>query len=558
MQIRALILSLVLLRIALSGFCDFEPVYSRQVMVVSPEPHATQTGLEVLRQGGNAFDAAVAVGFALAVTYPQAGNIGGGGFLVGLTADGERIALDFRETAPAAASRDMYLDATGSIIPDLSTKSMLAVGVPGTVHGLLSALERYGTLSRDQVIAPAIRLAQDGFPVNTSLEWALQESREELICYDSTAKVFYQNGHPLSFGSTLKQPDLARTLEIIRDMGIDGFYRGPVADALVATMQKYEGIITHNDLERYTSKFREALTFNYRNYQLVTHPLPSSGGITMAQILKLIEPFHVHRMGFHSAECIQTLVEAERMAFADRNFYLGDSDFVQVPVERLLSDEYLAQRRRAMPWMKAGRSVGVSHGPAESAETTHFCVVDGERNVVAVTYTLNGIFGMGVIVEGAGFFLNNEMDDFSAKPGEANMYGLVQAEANAIAPGKRMLSSMCPTIVLKEGKFAFTMGTPGGPTIITTNVQIFLNQVEFGMNIREAIDARRFHHQWLPDEISHEPFAFSPDTAQRLREMGYQLKETPQIGFAGGIQLTNDGLLAGYSDGRGEGLAAGF
>ncbi len=547
--------------IAAQVYAGFEPVYAQNGMVVSTERHATQAGVEILKQGGNAFDAAVAVGFALAVTYPAAGNIGGGGFLVGLTAEGERIALDFREKAPLKATRNMYLDENGEFVSDLSTNTLLAVGVPGTVHGLLSVLEDYGNTDRGRVLAPAIRLAEDGFPVNYSLARSLKnkDTRKRLTRFPSTAAVLYPNGEPLRLGETWKQPELAQTLRMIRDKGKAGFYEGQTADLLVDFMHRHGGIITHEDLHNYSSKYREPFCFTYKQYELITHPVPSSGGVTLAQILKLIEPMHLQKMGYGSAKYVHALVEAERLAFADRNYYLGDPDFVDVPDDTLISDEYIRERRKQIPPNKAGKSARVSEGALEHLETTHYCVVDKHGNVVAVTYTLNGSYGMGAVVEEAGFLLNNEMDDFSAKPGEPNMYGLVGAEANAIEPGKRMLSSMTPTIVTRDGRFDFTIGTPGGPTIITTNLQVFLNISEFGMNIREAIDQRRFHHQWLPDVIRHEPFAFSPDTERKLRIMGYELDESEgTMGHAAGIQLLQNGVLAGYDDGRGSGLAAGY
>lgn len=539
---------------------DLMPVYAENGMVAGPEKNAVQAGVEVLKQGGNAFDAAAAVGFALAVTCPAAGNLGGGGFLVALTEDKQKIALNFRETAPLAATRDMYLSATGAIVPGLSTKSLLAVGVPGTVHGLLRVQHDYGKLSRQAIMAPSIQLAERGFEVNYPLARSLADSdtKKHLMRFDSTKEVFYKDSHVPALGSIFQQPDLADTLQRISWYGKDDFYQGETADLLVKYMEKHGGIITHEDLENYTSIYVEPFTFAYKDYEWITHPLPSSGGITLRQILHFIEPLRLKSMQYHSAAYIHTLVEAERLAFADRNHHLGDKDFVDVPVEWLTSDDYLNKRREQMPFMKAGDSTGVSAGQRESEQTTHFCVVDKHHNVVAITYTLNGAYGMGAVVDGAGFLLNNEMDDFSAKPGSANLYGLVQGEANAIQPGKRMLSSMTPTIVTKEGEFKCTFGTPGGPMIITTNLQIFLNQVEFGMNIREAIDARRFHHQWLPDEIKCEQYAFSPETIQKLEEMGYTLNEVNQIGFANGIELLDNGLLAGYSDSRGDGLVVGL
>ncbi|MEW6237502.1 MAG: gamma-glutamyltransferase [Candidatus Omnitrophota bacterium] len=544
---------------AASANADLKPVYSRQGMAAGPEANAVHAGVEILRSGGNAFDAAAAIGFALAVTYPEAGNLGGGGFLTGLTADGRRIALDFREKAPLAAKRDMYLSATGVVVSGLSADSLLAVGVPGAVHGLLTMQKDYGTLPRAGILAPAIRLAEKGFSVSYVFAKSLagEKTKKRLTKFDTTASVFYPNGEPLTFGDLFQQPDLAKTLRLIRDHGAEGFYQGETAQRLTGYMKKLGGIVSMEDLANYSCVYRDPIVFSYKGYELMTLPPPSSGGVVLAQILKLIEPLPLKAMRYHSAAYIHTIVEAERLAFADRNYYLGDPDFIDIPMEKLLSDEYINQRRELIPFLRAGDSQGTAHGGAESLETTHYAVVDAAGNAAAITYTLNGGYGVGAVVEGAGFLLNNEMDDFTAKPGAPNMYGLMEGEANAIAPGKRMLSSMTPLIVTKENQFAFTIGTPGGPTIITTNLQIFLNIVEFGMNIREAIDVRRFHHQWLPDKITHEKYAFSPETMDKLVEMGYKLDETNQLGFAAGIQRI-DGVLAGYSDGRGDGLAEGY
>ena len=536
---------------------SFEPVYAKHGMVAGPEPNAVQAGVEVLKAGGNAFDAAAAIGFALAVTYPSAGNLGGGGFMTAYTKDKESIFLDFREAAPKSATREMFLDKNGNIVDGLSTTSILAAGVPGTVHGLFTILEKYGTKNRKDILAPAIRLAQNGFPVSYSFHQSLKYNQKFLSRFPSTMNVFYPDGRIPEYGSVFKQPDLAKTLKQLRKGGASAFYQGTAAAKISRFMEQNHGLITKEDLHNYTSKFRKPIIFDYKGYTVIAPGLPSSGGITLAQILKLLEPMPLKEMGYHSADYVRTIVEAERLAFADRNHFLGDPDFIKAPVDQLLSKPYLDKRRQLIPPHDAAKSEGVAHGNPESLETTHFCVVDKDRNAVAITYTLNGSYGMGGVVEGCGFLLNNEMDDFSSKPGFANTAGLVQGEANAIEPGKRMLSSMTPMIVLKDGQFAFTIGTPGGPTIITTNLQIFLNMVEMNMNIRDAIEARRFHHQWLPDNIQHEHFTFSADTIQNLKERGYAFKEIDSLGFAAGIQVLRDGVLAGYSDGRGEGLAAG-
>ena len=529
------------------------PVLAERGVVVVSEPRAAECGAAVLRDGGNAFDAAVAIGFYLAVSHPIAGNLGGGGFCVATTAGGDALALDFRETAPAAAHRDLYLDEDGEVVPGMSTETYRAVGVPGTVDGLLRLHEEHGRLPRARVLDPAIRAAEDGLPVNVFLADALRDKRELLERWDSSREIFFSDGEPLPRGATLRQPDLARTLRRVRDHGRAGFYAGPVADAIVAAMQENEGLITAEDLGAYEAKWREPLVFTRRGYEFVTHPPPSSGGVTLGQILGLLAEEDLAAHGWQSAAYVRTLVEAERLAYADRNHHLGDPDFVAMPIEELLSEEYLAGRRALRPAAGAGNSGAVAAGdPLASVggETTHFCVVDEEGNAVAITATLNGWFGMGAVVPGTGVFLNNEMDDFSAKPGVPNQYGLVGTEANSVQAGKRMLSSMTPTIVRRDGEFFLTAGSPGGSTIITTVLQIFLNVTEFGFNVREAVDAPRFHHQWLPDRVFHERNALSPDTAARLTDQGYELHEFRPIGRATAILRRDDGLLEAWADRR--------
>ena len=536
------------------------PVVARNGMVASAEPLATEAGLAILRQGGNAFDAAVAVGFALAVTYPTAGNLGGGGFLVGLTADGRRVAIDFREKAPAAAHRDVFLDAQGNPRPGASTASYQGIGVPGTVDGLLQVLERYGRLQRSAVLAPAIRLAREGFPVGYALERDLRGVRA-LRQWESTRRAFHLDGETggPTLGTVLTQPDLARVLADVARLGRDGFYAGRTADLIVADMKANGGLITHQDLAAYRAKEREPLVFEHNGYQLITHPLPSSGGVVLAQILGLLDVRALQAAGYHSAKSIAMITEAQRLAYADRNYWLGDPDFAKVPVERLISKGYLDERRRLLPTNgRAGRSVGLDHGEIESTETTHYTVADRFGNVVAVTYTLNSAYGMGAVATGAGFLWNNNMDNFSAKPGVANQYGMVGAEANSVQPGKRPLSSQTPTIVTKDGTFFLTMGSPGGPTIINTVLQIYLNVTVWGMNIDEAVGEHRIHHQWLPDQIDHEPLAISPDTRAELERMGYTLRELPRIGQAMGIMRTPEGYFVGSADRRGSGLAKGY
>ena len=541
-----------------AALAQSHPVYGANGMAVSVEPHATAVGVAILKQGGNAFDAAVAMGFALAVTHPQAGNLGGGGFAVCLTGKGERSALDFRETAPAAATGGMFLDADGNVAPRRSTDTHLASGVPGSVAGLLALHERYGVLPRSAVLAPAIRLAREGFDTPKELADSLRSAQARLTGFVGTAKVFYAGGAPPAFGARLRQPDLARTLQRIATSGRDGFYRGETSRLVAAEMKRHAGLVTEADLAAYSPKWRTPFVFEAAGHSVVTMPLPSSGGITLAQVLGLLDMDAQEATGPLSSAAIQRMAEAERLAYADRNHFLGDADFVDVPVERLVSKAYLAERAKLMPAGRAGKSEGTGHGLAESTETTHFCVADRLGNVVAVTTTLNGGYGMGAVVEGAGFLLNNEMDDFTSKPGTPNMYGLVQSEANAIAPGKRMLSSMTPAIVLKDGSFAFTVGSPGGSTIITTVAQVFLNIAVHGMNIRDAIDAGRVHHQHLPDDLQYERRFVSFDTLEALRGMGYTLRPVASIGIAAGIQRTPDGLLAGWSDRRAGGSAAGY
>ncbi len=533
------------------------PVYGRNGMAASAEPLASRVGVEVLQAGGNAFDAAAAMGFALAVVYPRAGNLGGGGFCVALTADGETWALDFRETAPAGATRDMFLDAEGNVVPGLSLSSYLAVGVPGSPDGLLRIAAR-GKLERAEVLAPAIRLARQGFAVPKPLADALRSSEERLTRFPGTAKVFYEGGEPPAFGAVLKQPDLATTLEAMARDGRAGFYEGRVARLIAGQMKAHGGLVTRADLAGYRSEEPPPFVFERGGLELITMPLPSSGGVTMDQILGLVDLDALRAAGWNSAHYVQRLVEAERLAYADRNYFLGDPDFVDVPVQRLVSPAYLARRRALMPTDRAGSSAGVSHGRVEGTETTHYAVADRWGNVVAVTTTLNGPFGMGAVVDGAGVLLNNEMDDFAAKPGVPNMYGLTGAEANAIAPGKRMLSSMTPTIVRRDGTFFFTTGSPGGSTIITTVLQSILNVALFQMNIRDAIDAPRFHHQWLPDTVMYEERALSADTRRVLEGMGYHLDEVGGLGQAAGIMVDDDGTLTGWADRRGYGAAVGY
>lgn len=546
------------------AFSQSHPVYARNGMVVSADALASEVGLEILKQGGNAFDAAAATGFALAVVYPQAGNLGGGGFCVALKADGSTIALDMRERAPAAAGRDMYLDEAGNVIPGRSLYSHQAVGVPGTVDGLLRLQADHGKLTRKEIMEPAIGLAEEGFPVSHAFHEDLERYRAVMTKYPETAAIFFPDGRAPEFGDPLRQSDLARTLRRIERDGRAGFYEGLTSDLIVEAMKKHGGLITAEDLKNYESKYREPFQFSRFGYTFITHPMPSSGGVALSQILGMLDREQLKQVPHNGANYVGLLTEVERLAYADRNYYLGDSDFVEVPLEALTSMPYLERRMALLPQTPvAGDSAQIEPGAlgmpaAESEETTHYCVADSAGNVVAITTTLNAWFGMGAMVDGSGFLLNNEMDDFSAKPGVPNLFGLIGAEANAIAPGKRMLSSMTPTIVTRNHRFRMTMGSPGGSTIITTVLQIFLNVAVWDMNIRDAIDAGRFHHQWLPDKVFHEPGALGWETVMALESRGYTMQTRDSIGMAAGIEATPEGYYAGYADRRGPGAAMGY
>ncbi len=541
------------------------PDYSVAGMVTCAECYATAAGFEILAAGGNAADAAVAVGFALAVTFPNAGNLGGGGFLVYRAPDGTVSTLDYRERGPGAATAGMFLDHLGQPDHQLSRRSLLASGVPGSVAGMLRILERWGSgkLTRGQVLAPAIRLAEQGFPVDHGFHESLINNKEWLGSIKSTALVLYPGGKTPAPGSIFSQPGLAATLREIAARGRDGFYTGWVADSLVALMNREGGMITHDDLIAYQPVERKPISFRFRDKRIFSMGPPSSGGIVLGQMLGLLEPFGLKELGHNSAAYTNRLVEAERLAYADRNHWLGDADFADVPVEELLSARYLDRRRNLMPLGRAGHSRLAPPGAAEHMETTHYCVVDSMGGAAAITTTLNGGYGNGWVVPGAGFFLNNEMDDFSAAPGRPNMFGLVQGDANKIEPGKRMLSSMTPTIVTAvqpDGaeRLLLVAGAAGGPTITTTTMQIILNTTVFGMNVREAVDAARFHHQHLPDVITREPDTFSAETAGRLRAMGYEFRQRRSIGSASAIMVAPGGWLSGWSDGVGAGAGTGW
>lgn len=532
------------------------PHFSDVGIVSCAEPHAAAVGMAVLREGGNAADAAVAVGFALAVTYPAAGNLGGGGFLVYRDPSGKVHALDYREKAPSAATRDMFLGPDGVPRPDLSRRSLLAVGVPGSPAGMLATLEKFGSgrITRERVLRDAIRLAEQGFPIDRNLSESLDERSGLFEVWPSSRSLFFPEGNVLRPGAVFQQPDLARVLREISVRGRAGFYSGWVAHSLAGFMKANNGLITVEDLAAYEPVEREPVTIDFKGYRLYSMPPPSSGGVVLGQILGLLAPFDLAAAGHNSARYVQRLVEAERLAFADRNALLGDPGFVDVPLGRLLSPEYLAERRGLMPEDRAGRSENVPPGLPEPESTTHFSVIDRWGGAAAVTTTLNGGYGTGAVVSGAGFLLNNEMDDFSAAPGQPNMFGLREGAANSIAPGKRMLSSMTPTVVTRvdsagiERLFA-AIGAAGGPTIITTVLQVFLNLTTFGMNVREAVDAPRFHHQHLPDEVSVETRALGAETRAALEAMGYRLSARTSIGSAHAAVVRADGWFAAWGDG---------
>ena len=539
------------------------PVVAGQGMVASQEALATGIGVEILQAGGNAVDAAVAVGFALAVTLPQAGNLGGGGFmLVHMAERGETAAIDYREKAPATATRDMFLNAAGDADPELSRWSPLAIGVPGTVAGLAMALERYGTMELAEVVAPAIALAEGGVTVTPELSQSLKGSAEALKKWPSTARIFFKpDGAPYDPGDTLVQADLAKSLRLIAEEGPDAFYRGAIGERIADEMQRSGGLISMDDLGAYQAVVREPVREAYRGHEVVSMPPPSSGGTHIIQILNILEGFPIAALGAGSAETLHLMAEAMKRAYADRSEYLGDSDFVDVPVEALTGKAYAEALRAEIDRDLATPSATILSGdlaPYESDQTTHFSVVDKDGNAVSNTYTINFSYGMGLVAEGTGILLNNEMDDFSAKPGVPNAYGLVGGDANAVEPGKRPLSSMSPTLVLKDGAVVLATGSPGGSRIITTVLQVVMNVIDHGMNIAEASIAPRIHHQWLPDELRVEE-GLSPDTIRLLQAKGHIVIVQPAMGSTQSIARRGDGMLFGASDPRrASALTAGY
>ncbi|QLE02980.1 gamma-glutamyltransferase [Galbibacter sp. BG1] len=556
---------LFLLSLLLIGSCKStekvkKGLVTNEAMVVSARAEASKIGSVILKQGGNAFDAMIATKFALAVAFPFAGNLGGGGFMVYRLENGETGTLDFREKAPMAASKTMYLDSLGNVIPNLSTTGALAVGVPGSVAGMFEAHKKFGSIPMEKLIQPAIDLALKGVLVTKKQANRLNYHRKKIVEVSGDTILFAK---PFEEGDHIHYQQLAKTLETIKTKGKDGFYTGGIAEKIVEVIQKHGGLITLKDLAQYNAVWRNPTVFNYKDLKVISMAPPSSGGITLAQIMKMIAPYNLKKLGHNTTKAIQVITEAERRAYADRAYFLGDPDFYEIPQKELISDAYVSKRMESFSFDKATASTSVSHGNieiVESDQTTHFSIVDSFGNAVAVTTTLNGAYGSKLYSEELGFFFNNEMDDFSAKPGVPNMFGLIGAEANSIAPEKRMLSSMTPTIVEQNGKLLMVLGTPGGSTIITSVLQTILNIKEYGMGMQEAVDAARFHHQWLPDEILMEPNSFNKKTILDLKKLGYKINESNSriIGSVDAILVLPDGKLEAGADSRGDDAANGF
>lgn len=548
----------------------FSPALSAQAtavgangMVASVDEYATRVGVEILKKGGNAVDAAIALHMALAVVHPNAGNMGGGGFFViHLQEKGITTTIDFREKAPLAAHRDMYLDENGEVIEDASTFGYKAAGVPGSIAGLWLAHSKYGSLPWKDLMAPAYKLADEGISVGYWLMQSLDKSNKKLNKIPATAAIFTKNGKPYEFGDLLIQKDLARTISLIMENGRDGFYKGEVARLIADDMKANGGLITMQDLANYEAVERKPVTFSFKGYTVHSMPPPSSGGLLIQQMLAILEDYDLRGMGLNSSRYIQLLTEVEKLAYADRAEFLGDSDFYPVPASYITSPEYIANRAKIINLYRSTPSKDISHGRApadESEETTHFSVVDCHGNAVSCTTTLNGSYGSGVVAAGTGVLLNNEMDDFSIKPGVPNIYGLVGGEANAIQSGKRMLSSMTPTIVLKDGKVKLVVGSPGGSTIITTVLQVMLNVLVHDMPLQRAVAAPRFHHQWLPDETRIEDIGFAEDVLEALGRIGHRIRKVGVIGDMHAILVEDEsGLLIGASDPRRGGVAMGY
>ncbi|WP_281239773.1 gamma-glutamyltransferase [Flavobacterium praedii] len=559
--------SILLFLISISLNCFAQKVINSRnglvvdkAMVVSAREEASKIGTEIMQKGGNAFDAMVATELALAVAYPYAGNLGGGGFMVFRKANGDIGSLDYREKAPLAATKNMFQDKDGNVIKGKSTETALAIGIPGTIAGIFAVHDKYGSMSMNEILRPVIALAEKGVVVTRRQEKRLNDYRESII---------KANGVNTKFATvykekdTIKYPVLAQTLKRIAKNGRNEFYKGQTAKTLVKYLQGKGSIITMKDLAKYEAKWRTPLSFKYKDLKVISMSPPSSGGICLAQIFKMIEPYDLSKMGHNSDESIQLIVEAERRAYADRSYFLGDPDFVKIPLKALMADDYLKERMSSFNVSKATLSSEIKEGTVnynESTETTHYSIVDPFGNAIAATTTLNDGYGSKYYCDELGFFLNNEMDDFSSKPGEPNMFGLVGNEANSIAPQKRMLSSMTPTIVEKKGKLFMIVGSPGGSTIITSVLQTILNVYEFNLGMQEAVNASRFHHQWLPDVITFEPNTFDTNTFEKLKGKGYIINEktTPVIGKVDAILVLPDGKIEGGADFRGDDKAVGF
>jgi gamma-glutamyltranspeptidase/glutathione hydrolase len=561
-------LVLILINVSIAPALAREPVRGKHGMVASTNAVASRVGVEVMKRGGNAVDAAIAVAFVLAVTHPAAGNLGGGGFMMIRLKDGRSTAIDYREMAPAAAHRNVYLDKNGNLIEGEggSLVGYRAAGVPGTVRGMELALKKYGSgkLTWTQLVEPARRLAANGFTVTHELARSLENSHKYLSTYAETKRIYLRNGRYYREGELFRQPDLAATFARLQRFGPNEFYEGETARLITADMKRNNGLMTMEDLRGYVAKERTPLRGNYRGHEIISMPPPSSGGAVLIEMLNILEGFELNKYEASSSERYHLMAEAMRRAFADRAEYMGDTDFVKVPIAGLIDKAYAAQLRSSIDAERASNSTEVRAGrPAgyESEETTHFTVVDAEGNAVANTYTLNDSYGSSAMAKGTGLLLNNEMDDFAAKPGTPNMYGLIQGERNAVAPKKRPLSAMTPTIVLRQdGSLWFTVGSPGGPTIINTVLCIITNVIDYEMNVQQAIDAPRIHHQWLPDELTGEPFGLSGDTQRALTARGHTLAKKRYLGDAEGIMIEEKtGVRLGATDPRrSDGLAVGY